>query len=515
MGDDFSISDIVPAVAEETTLHPALQGLEPATLWQQFDRLRRIPRPSYHEQGVRDFLHALASDHGWRSAEDKAGNVVIYVPGRGRGEGSEPLAIQGHMDMVCEKRSDVEHDFHTDPIDLRRTEIDVDGTMKEVLAAQGTTLGSDNGIGVVTALSLGLIEGQDHPPLELIFTTNEEAGMTGAIDFDGSLVSAKRLLNLDAEEDGSIYLSCAGGRELHARWEVRRQTPGVDDVPVLLKVSGLRGGHSGVDIHLGRANAILVLVQTLADPRVELDAVRLGSCSGGGRPNAVPRDAEAILWCARTRLENLRREIAEVEASMRERYAEIDPDLRIELEEIDDPGASMHPMSAGQSRALLKAIVAIPDGVIAWSPVLEGLVETSSNMGIVETTDEEMKLVALTRSSKPGAMELVQERAERALESSGASVEYGGAYPGWEAKTDTALLEQAKKTYGRLFAKPPEIKAIHAGLECGILGQRLPGVDMISFGPDIRNAHTPDEALVLDTMPSFWRFVSALVADLC
>lgn len=500
---------------ESGELDESLRGLEPVALWQQFDALRKIPRPSHHEQGVRDYLERTAKERSWKSATDDAGNVVLYVPGRGRGVGRPPLAIQGHMDMVCEKRSSVEHDFLRDPIQLRRRMVDIEGESREVLQAHDTTLGSDNGIGVVTALALGMVDGQDHPPLELIFTTNEESGMTGAEAFDGSLVSAKQMLNLDAEEDGSIYLSCAGGRELHSEWTVQRETPGLDDVPVRIRVTGLRGGHSGVDIHVGRANAIVVLISLLADSRVELDAVRLGACNGGGRANAIPREADATLWCARTRLETLRREIGEVAASLKETYATIDPGLTVECEAIDNPGADAHPMSAIESRAVLKALMAIPDGVIAWSPVLEGLVETSNNVGILSTDQNGMHLTSLTRSSKPGAMETVQERAERALESSGAEVRFSGAYPGWEAKTDTALVQQAERTYLRLFSRPAAVKAIHAGLECGILGRRLPGVDMISFGPEILHAHTPDESLVLDTMPRFWQFVSALVGDLC
>ncbi|PRQ09556.1 beta-Ala-His dipeptidase [Enhygromyxa salina] len=497
-------------------LDPTLVGLEPAELWRQFDALRRIPRPSLHEAGVRAHLQALAEREGWDHSGDAGGNLVLRVPGRGAGVGSAPLAIQGHMDMVCEKRSDSAHDFYSDPIQLRRSVRTIQGRDREVLHAEGTTLGADNGIGVATGLALALIPGLDHPPLELLFTADEEQGMTGAFALDPSLVTARRLINLDAESDGRIYLSCAGGRELHAVWELDRDDRHHDDVPVRLAVQGLRGGHSGVDIHEGRANAIAVLIAVLIDKEVDLEGVRVGSCDGGGRPNAIARAAETILWCPRSRVTRLAEAIDRVGARLAASFAEVDPELTVSFTElpVDQHDSVAGPVSAMTSRAMLEALRNQTDGVLSWSRVIPGLVETSNNLGSITTEADQMRLVMLSRSSKTGALEAFQDRCERSLEASNATIEYRYGFPGWEARVDTQLLRVAETAYEQLFGRPPVREAIHAGLECGVLNNRIPGIEMIAFGPDIFDAHTPSESLALDTVEPFWRFVVRLVASL-
>lgn len=497
-------------------IDPALAGLEPPELWRQFDALRRIPRPSLHEAGVRVHLQALADRQGWTTQTDGGGNIVLRVPGRGTGMHSEPLAIQGHMDMVCEKLGDSPHDFHRDPISLRRTTRVIQGRERDVLQAVGTTLGADNGIGVATGLALALTPGLDHPPLELLFTADEEQGCSGAFLLDPSLLTARRMINLDAELEGRIYLSCAGGRELHATWALDRDNRHAGDVPVRLWVEGLYGGHSGVDIHEGRANAITVLVQVLADKQVDLEGVRLATCVGGGRPNAIPRHAETILWCARTRVSSLARSIEQAGRRIAQSFERVDPELVVGFVELPEercdsiPG----PVSATTSRAILEALRNLRDGVLGWSPVISGLVETSNNIGAIATTGDQLRLIMMSRSSKLGAIESFQERCERSLEASGATVVYENAFPGWEARVDTELLRIAEATYERLFGRPPKREAIHAGLECGVLGDRVPGLEMIAFGPDIFDAHTPTESLALDSVEPFWRFVVGLAASL-
>ncbi len=492
----------------------SLRGLEPTTLWQQFDALRKIPRASLNEEGVRRYLRGLSDVQGWQCLEDGAGNCVVKVPGRGRGVKSPPLAIQGHMDMICEKLGSVEHDFAKDPISLQRTTRTIDGVERQVLMAQGTTLGADNGIGVCTALALALEPGLDHPPLELVMTADEETGMTGAANLDGTLVTARRLINLDAEEQGSIYLSCAGGRDFTARWLVEREAVGHDDQPLRIIVGGLKGGHSGVDIHLKRGNAIKLLLEILSDPRVELDGVRVASFDGGGRDNVIPRSADLRLWCVRTRVRALKEKIAEVAKTVAEGLGPADSGFFVRVEGLDAKECPL-PLESSTMRCIMKVMGKIPDGVLAWSQVIDGLVETSTNLGVVETLAGELRIVSLTRSSKAGAIEAVQERMERAVEAAGGTVEFCGGYPGWEADTGGSLLKQAVASYERLFAAKPALKAIHAGLECGILGDRIPGAEMISVGPELRNVHTPDEALVLDSVGPYWTFVSNLVRDLC
>ncbi len=497
-------------------LDPALAGLEPVELWRQFDAIRRIPRPSNQEQGVRAYLTALAERHGWEVATDEGGNIVLRVPGRGRGREAELLAIQGHMDMVCEKLGEVDHDFERDPIRLRRAVRRLDGREREVLEAVGTTLGSDNGIGCAAALALALTPGLEHPPLELLFTADEEVGMTGAFNLDLGLLRARRLLNLDAEAEGRIYLSCAGGRELHASWELDRDERHLDDVAVRVRIDGLRGGHSGVDIHVGRANAIAVLIGLLTAKEVQLEGVRLASCDGGGRPNAIARAAETVLWCASSRVAGLGRGLELAGRRLADAFASADPDLRVEFEPLPASAreAVPAPVSSITSRAILEALKNQRDGVLAWSPVIPGLVETSNNLGTLATVGDEIRLVAMARSSKPGAVESFQDRCERTLEASGARVEFRHAFPGWEARVDTELLRTAKASYAALFGREPTLEAIHAGLECGVLNDRVPGLEMIAFGPDIHDAHTPSECLVLDTVEPFWNFVVRLAADL-
>lgn len=512
----MAADQLEPLADQLEPLDPALDGLEPAELWRQFDALRRIPRPSLREQGVRVYLSELGERAGWATAVDAVGNIVLRTPGRGRGVASPPLAIQGHMDMVCEKLSEVEHDFERDPIRLRRTVRELGGREREVLQAQGTTLGSDNGIGCAAGLALALTPGLEHPPLELLFTVDEEEGMSGAFALDPSLLTARRLLNFDAEVEGRIYLSCAGGRELHAVWDLDRDDRHPDDVAVRVAVGGLRGGHSGVDIDKARANAIAVLISLLTAKEVDLEGVRVASCAGGGRPNAIARTAETVLWCARSRVRELERSFAAAAARVAETFRSVDPELSVRFEEL--PASTREqtpaPVSPITSRSILEALRNQRDGVLAWSLAIPGLVETSNNLGTIETRNDEMRLIAMARSSKAGAIESFQARSERSLEASGASIEFKHGFPGWEAKLDTPLLRVAQASYAAVFGREPKLEAIHAGLECGILHARVPGVQMIAFGPDIYDAHTPSESLALDSVEPFWRFVVQLAADL-
>ncbi len=507
---------------EPPALDPALRGLEPVALWEQFDAIRRIPRMSHEEEGVRRYLRALAKRHGWAVREDAGGNVVLVVPGRGRGVEASPVAIQGHGDMGGAKEPDSPHDFLRDPIELRRDTVDLDdnGRPRDVLLANDTTLGSDNGIGCAAGLAIALTPGLDHPPLELLFTANEETGMSGAENLDPKLVVSRRMLNLDTEEWGSVYISCAGGRDLHARWSVEREAPRDEDVGFVVQVRDLKGGHSGVDIHNGRTNGIKLMVDLVLDGRVELDGVRLGACDGGGRPNAIPRDGELVLWCPRSNADAFETQLQAAAEAHCARIAETDPHAKITVRRLDaDDLAKLetrqYPIGGATGRAIVKAIGALDDGVIAWSTTIEGLVETSSNLGVITTREDEVEIVIMTRSSKDDAVERVQTRMDRTLQASGADVSHDAAYPGWEADPESPLLQATKDAYERLFGEKAEIKAIHAGLECGILGQRLPGVSMVSFGPEIRNAHTPQETLVLDTVPPFFELVAELVRQLC
>lgn len=504
-------------MASTLQLDPALEGLEPIELWRQFDAIRRIPRPSLHEAGVRTHLLELAGERGWESQVDAIGNLILRVPGRGRGQSSTPLAIQGHLDMVCEKRPEVAHDFMQDPISLIRDRVEFRGRERDILRAEGTTLGADNGIGCAAGLAIALTPEVDHPPLELLFTVDEERGMSGAMALTPEFLRARRLLNFDAEAEGHVYLSCAGGRELHAKWELDREERCSDDIALRVRVSHLRGGHSGVDIHEGRGNAIELLIQLLTAPEVELEGVRLSTCNGGGRPNAIPREAETWLWCARARAQRFAGAIEAAGRRLRDRFAEIDPELSVTVEEL--PAAELdavpNPVTAVTSRAILESLAQQGNGVLAWSSVIPGLVESSNNIGSIATEGDTMTLVCMARSSKRGAIEAFQERCERSLEASSAAVSFCHAFPGWEANVDAELVQRAQGVYEDLFGRPVKLEAIHAGLECGVLGDRIPGLEMISFGPDIFDAHTPNESVVTESVTNFWHFAKGLVAALC
>ena len=471
------------------------------------------------EEGVRAYLRQVADEQGWERYEDDAGNIVLRVPGRGRGTDAAPLAIQGHMDMVCVKEEGLEHDFERDPIRVRRAVVMLEGEPVEVVTADGTTLGSDNAIGCCAGLALGLASGLDHPPLELLFTADEETGMTGASNLDPRLIRASRMLNLDAEEHGSLYISCAGGRDLSAVWGTPHQ--GFDDTFALLEVeiSGLTGGHSGLDIGEGRANAVVELVKLLVNVFEDTEGLGLRSLQGGTRSNAIPRRASAQLWVPKSQIpavtECFRREGMEC----CRRFAVTDPLARTRCDvaalDDDDDDAARVGLGAQDALVILRAIAALRDGVFSWSSEVDDLVETSSNLGVLTMSAEELSIQVLSRSSVDLEVERLQDRMSSVLEHAGADVTFFGAYPGWSPDLDNPLLAAAIDVYRRRFGAPPEVKAIHAGLECGVLKKRLPGVDLLSFGPEIRNAHTTDEMVVVDSVQAFWILLKDLASELC
>jgi len=498
-----------------TSLDVAFEGLAPESLWQQFDAIRRIPRASTNEEGVRSYLRALADAQGWERDEDGAGNIVLRVPGRGAGEHSPALAIQGHMDMVCVKDDDRDHDFTSDPIEVSRSTVMVSGESHMVVRAVGTSLGSDNAIGCCAGLALGLTPGLEHPPLELLFTADEETGMTGAANLDPALVRSRRLLNLDAEEHGSLYVSCAGGRDLVAEWDLPEIQLGEEWELVAFELFNLRGGHSGVDIDKGRANAAVESLRLLRDVAGELDGFAMRSIESGGLSNAIPRFFRAEFWVLRedlVRCENYIRDFAE---ALMIRVSVTDPATEWEFQRVSSEERDRAGVSPEASVAIVRALANIQDGVFAWSVVVDGLVETSSNLGVVRGDSQHLRVELLSRSSVDEEVLRLQNRMSSAFEHTGATVTFHGAYPGWVADPSNPLLRTAKQTYEAVFGEAAKVKAIHAGLECGILGERLDGVDMLSFGPEIWNAHTTDEMVFVSSVSAFWSLLKALARNLC
>ena len=496
-------------------LDTTFEGLSPASLWRQFDVIRRIPRGSTNEEGVRCYLRALADQQGWGRDEDDAGNIVLRIPGRGGGERSPPLAIQGHMDMVCVKEDSREHDFASDPIEVSRSTVMVKGESREVVRAVGTSLGSDNAIGCSAGLALGLTPDLVHPPLELLFTADEESGMTGATNLDPRLVRARRLLNLDAEEHGSLYVGCAGGRDLIAQWDFTHVELDPSWQLVAFELFNLRGGHSGVDIDKGRTNAAIESLRLLRDVAAELDEFALRSIDSGSFSNAIPRFCRVEFWVRDDDVPACERYVREFAEGLMIRAALTDPAAEWDFHRISKPVMDRSAVRPAASLEIVRALAELPDGVFAWSPVVDGLVETSSNIGVVKGDSRQLQVGILSRSSIDEEVLRVQHQMSSALEHTGAVVTFHGAYPGWNADPGNPLLSAAKRTYEELFAEPARVKAIHAGLECGILGQRLDGVDMLSFGPEIWNAHTTDEMVFVHSVSAFWSLLAALVQNLC
>ena len=472
-----------------------LSGLAPAHLWRHFGSLAAIPRPSGHEEKAAAFVIATGRAAGAVVRQDARGNVVLAVPASPGREAAPVVILQTHLDMVCEKNRDVTHDFDRDPIRPRLS--------GDWVSATGTTLGADNGIGVAAALAVATDAGIAHGPLELLFTVDEETGLTGAKDLDPSIVTGRVLLNLDSEEDGVIYVGCAGGEDSLIDLAVTRTAP-AGSAGARLAIRGLRGGHSGLNIVENRGNALKLLariLQAASDARIPC---AIGSIAGGSKHNAIPREAEAIVAvdaAARTRHEATAREMT---AAFRIELARIDDGLEIEVSPHDAPRRVLSP---ADSDRLVRLMMALPHGVLAMSPDIPGLVETSNNLAVVVSADDSVRVVTSSRSSVAPTLRAVVASVRAAAALAGGTVTPKDGYPGWKPNMLSKALAVVRDVYRRRWEKEPGVTAIHAGLECGLLGEKVPGLDMVSFGPQIEGAHSPDERV---SVPSVGRFYGAL-----
>ena len=477
--------------------------LEPRGLWKHFDEILRIPRPSKGEEGMRRYVLAVAERHGLETRQDDAGNLVVTKPGAQGHESAPATVLQSHLDMVQEKNSDVAFDFAKDAIRPAR-----DG---DYLTAEGTTLGSDNGIGV--AAMLALMEAQElaHGPLELLFTVDEESGLTGAAQLSGDLLTGRRLLNLDSEEEGSVYVGCAGG--VNVRLELPLETApagGGSEAALSVGVSGFKGGHSGVDIPLQRGNALQLLGRALLGAR-ERKPFRLGFFGGGSAHNAIPREAKALLVCAERDREAIADSVQEEFAAIASEYREVEPGARIEVEGARALGEAWN--EATSDRAL-RLVAALPHGVQAMSHDLEDLVETSANLATVAPAGGGLELLVSLRSSVDSAKRALARKVEALAALAGAAASREGDYPGWKPNMASELLRTVRAVHERELGGDPEVKAIHAGLETGIIGEKYPGTDMISFGPQIEFPHSPDERVLIPSVERFWRLLTATLREL-
>ncbi len=479
-----------------------LTDLQPAPVWTYFDEIRQIPRPSRHEEKVLAWVRSWAEEQGFEYSQDEVGNIVVQVSATEGHEDAETVILQGHVDMVPEKNSDVDHDFLSDPIQLER-----DG---DWIVAPDTTLGADNGVGVAMMMAVATSDDVTHGPLELLFTVDEETGLTGAAGLDGSLLGGRRLINLDTEEDGAFYIGCAGGSDLHATFALE-QVQSERPEQVVVAVKGLRGGHSGVDIHENRANAVKLLarvLKTAMEASIEID---LAGIEGGSKHNAIPREAFAKMRLVTGAVDKLRGVAAAQQEEFEKEFGRIDPDLEVVVEQAE---VGPKVFTADLTRRLVGALVAVPHGVLAMSREVDGLVETSNNLAVVHTTDQGIEITTSSRSSVMPALRGTVGQVRSAFELAGAEVESPEGYPGWAPDPVSRLLEVGRKVFSDLFGSEPVVKAIHAGLECGIIGEKVPGIDMISMGPEIRSPHAPGEKVQISSVQKTWDLLKAYLAEL-
>ncbi len=470
--------------------------LEPKHLWARFDDIRKIPRPSKHEEKIRAWVLDFAKTHGLETRSDALGNVVVCIPGKPGKENAPVVILQGHLDMVCEKNADKDFDFHTDPIELV-----LEG---DRLRADGTTLGADNGIAIAAGLGLVTDDSVQHGPIELLCTLDEETGLTGARDLDPSILTGKLLINLDSEEDGVITMGCAGGRDTEFDVPLARDAAAAGGA-VRVTVKGCTGGHSGVEIHLGRANA----VKLLADALATVDGARLVSFAGGNAHNAIPREASAVIVADEPAV---RTAMDAWLATAREAHAATDPELAVVVESVDESDAPMTDDAAERFLGLLRAL---PHGVLGMSAAFPDLVETSQNVAVVRTDATNGHVQTSTRSSIQAEMDRFVDEGLATGARFGATGEADPGYPGWAPNPDSALLARAVDVYAGLFGDKPNVEAIHAGLECGLIGEKVDGMDMISIGPTIRNPHSPSEEIsVSSTQKMLGTYLNALLEAL-
>jgi len=478
----------------------AIDGLSPETFWRCFAEIARIPRPSGHEDEVGRFILNRAEQLGLQASQDDCGNIVVKKPASPGREEVRSICLQSHLDMVCEKNADKDHDFFKDPIELVRK--------GPVLTANGTTLGADNGIGVAASLALMEDKSLEHGPLELLFTIEEETGLKGARNLGPALVRSRTLLNLDSEEEGALYVGCAGGKDTVGRWSLISESAPADAAAVRLTVKGLKGGHSGLEIHKGLGNAIKLLNRALL--RLSELGARLSSMDGGNMRNAIPRECSALLYLPSQKLDEAESLVAELDATFRGELASVDPDLILTIHR---QGGSEQGSVIDRvlQQKLCKTVAALPSGVQQMSTDIQGLVETSTNVSVITTSGNDIVLITSQRSSSASRLGEVVETVEAIFELGGASIEVSEGYPGWKPNLGSPILQLAKQRYRTLYGKDAEVKAIHAGLECGIIGERVPGMDMISFGPTMESVHSPDEKVYIESVGNFWDFLLAIL----
>ncbi len=479
-----------------------IENIEPKLVWKHFDDIRKIPRCSKHEEKIREHILDFAKKHNLKAKTDKTGNVVIIKPGTPGMENKTTVILQGHMDMVCEKNSDVEFDFSKDPINLK-----LNG---DILTADGTTLGADNGIGL--AISMAILEDTTlkHGPIEALFTVDEETGLTGAFAMESDMLTGKILLNLDSEDFGVITVGCAGGGDSQIKLPFKTQPINGNLESLTIKVSGLRGGHSGVDIHEQRGNAVKILTRMLWKAKDDFKFY-ITEIKGGDKHNAIPREAYAKISVDKSEKDKFVSMLKNEEKFILEEIKPIDPKFKADVVNID----KLHSTLADESQnKLLNLLHGLPHGVDKMNYDIPTLVETSTNLATISFNDGDITIGMSTRSSIKSALQDFRDRIRATAELSGATVTEDTPYPGWKPNLDSKILDLSKKVFKDMYNEEPVVEAIHAGLECGIIGEKFPGMDMISIGPTIKYPHSPEEQVHVGTVDKFYKYVLKILENI-
>ncbi len=479
----------------------AIKGLEPKLVWEHFYAISQVPRPSKKEEKVRAWVRSWATEHKFPFKEDKVGNIVISVPASKGKEKSPTIVLQGHVDMVCEKNKGTVHNFEKDPIKLIRE--------GKWITAEGTTLGADNGIGVAAGMAVALDKNAVHGPLELLLTIDEETGMTGVNALKKGFISGKTLLNMDSEEDGAFYVGCSGGQDTVGTFSIDWVNAKRGTQPFNVQITGLKGGHSGLDIHVGRANAIKLLGQLLKQANIPF---HIAEVSGGSLRNAIPREAEVTMMIKPKDLNRFKSFTKKFVANALLEFKTNDPGLVVKVKKADTKITKV--FAKELTEKFINTLLAMPHGVMAMSPDIPELVETSTNLATVKMQKNKIVIGTSQRSSIETAKKNITNMVVAVFELAGAKAVIGDSYPGWQPNMDSNLLKISKEVFKKLFKKNPKIKAIHAGLETGLLGSKYPGLDMISFGPTIQGAHSPDEKLNIKDVEKFYNLLKGILKEL-
>ncbi len=481
--------------------HEILQ-LEPTSVWKYFYEITKVPRPSKKEEKIIAWLENFAKEHNLEYQIDKTGNVLIRKNASPGFENKPWVCLQSHMDMVCEKHSHVQKDFLNDPIDVI-----IDG---EWVKADGTTLGADDGIGMAVQLAILADPSLQHGHIECLFTVDEETGLTGAFGVEAGFMKSNILLNLDSEDDGEFFIGCAGGKDTVGRLNMETNPVPEGYKFIQVNIAGLKGGHSGDDIEKGLGNANKILCRFLWQHQNEFQ-MRIAHIDGGNLRNAIPREAYAVIGVPAEKIEKLKELLQEFDHVLKNELFVTDPGVNVTVKDADN---AISVFSMPLQKTLLNLIYALPHGVVAWAQDIKGFVETSTNLASIKIEGDKIVITTSQRSSVDSAKTNVCNKVASVFQLAGAEYEHSDGYPGWTPNPNSKVLKFAKGAWEKLFGEEPVVRAIHAGLECGLFSEKYPGMDMISYGPTLRGVHSPDERLLIPTVKKFWDFTLEVLKNI-